>query len=66
MNMTPVPSLFCFKTTEIKRNQLCEEIVLLPRQGILTEGEGSSTVDLLIKVTCFLNDANNIFNMKRS
>jgi hypothetical protein len=37
------------------------------RQGILTEaGRLSSTVDLLIKLACFVKKLNNIFNLKRS
>jgi hypothetical protein len=35
-------------------------------QGILTKGERLSTVDLLIKVACFVKEVNNIFNIKRS
>ncbi len=33
-------------------------------QGILTEGEWLSTVDLLIKVPCFVKEVNNIFIVK--
>jgi hypothetical protein len=37
-------------------------------QGILTWGGGGrlSTVDLLIKVACFVKEVNKIFNLKRS
>ncbi len=36
------------------------------QQGIPTEGEGRlSTIDLLIKVSCFVKKVNNIFNTKR-
>ncbi len=37
-------------------------------QGILTKGEGGgrlSTIDLLIKVPCFVKEVNNIFNIKK-
>jgi len=33
-------------------------------QGILTEGRGLSTIDLLIKLACFVKKENNIFNIK--
>jgi len=33
-------------------------------QGILTAGVWLSTLDLLIKVTCFVKNMNNIFNKK--
>ncbi len=35
-------------------------------QGILTEGGSLSTVDLLIKVACFVKNVNDIFNIKRN
>jgi hypothetical protein len=37
-----------------------------PAQAGNTKGGGLSTVDLLIKVACFVKDVNNIFNIKRS
>ncbi len=40
--------------------------VLKMIQGTLTERERLSTIDLLIKVTCFVTDINNIFYAKRS
>ncbi len=36
------------------------------QQGMLTEGEDSSTVDLLIKLASFIKKVNNIFNIKMS
>jgi hypothetical protein len=33
---------------------------------LLTEGEGLSTVDLLIKATCFVKEVNNTFNVEPS
>jgi hypothetical protein len=33
-------------------------------QGILTGGGRFSTVDLLVKVSCFLKKVNNTFNFK--
>jgi hypothetical protein len=39
--------------------------MLLYIQGTLTEGR-ISTTDLLIKVACFVKEANNIFNIKSS
>jgi len=35
-------------------------------QGILTEGERLSTVDLLVKVACFVKEVNNSFYVKTS
>jgi hypothetical protein len=35
-------------------------------QGTLTEGEGSVSVDLLIKVACFVKKVNNVYNIKSS
>jgi hypothetical protein len=33
-------------------------------QGILTDGARPSTVDVLIKVACYVKKENNIFNIK--
>jgi hypothetical protein len=33
-------------------------------QGILTDGGRLSTVDVLIKVACYVKKENNIFNIK--
>jgi len=35
-------------------------------QGTLTEMEGSGTVDLLIKIACFVTKVNSVFNIKMS
>jgi hypothetical protein len=48
-----------------------QSLLLLPKssmhhQGTLTEREGSSTVDLFIKMACIINKENNVCNFKSS
>ncbi len=71
----PIPKVLNFlmllmslrKHFYILRNLATKGLYNCIRQGILAKGEGSvSTVNLLIKVACFLSSANNIFNMKMS
>jgi len=40
------------------------EHTMLSQQGKLTEGERLGTVDLLIKIACFVKKVNNIFVRK--
>ncbi len=66
MRLTPGKDSAKSEVCNLKLTTGAEKMQVLV-QGILTEGEGSlSTVDLLIKIACFVKRTNNIFIIKGS
>jgi hypothetical protein len=55
-----------FQSDEDEARAFVQGTLSIVTAGNTNWGERLSTVDLLIKVTCFVKNVNNIFNIKRS